>query len=116
MGSPESTGVPSQDIPTVGPEQTQVLNIIMRGNDDGSHVDKFQILKRVNYTDKIQSVWFIIRYMLVQKRIAKAGRQRRMAAKIVSNAQTYKITNFGKSLITVDVDRSTTSDYKQPML
>ena len=96
---------PEQYIPnTTNPlsdKQTEVLHVIARGNPDGSPVDAYQLQARLSYQPKMDSVKFILRYMVAQKRVKVVGKEKRIRPETQRAYQTpvYAVTELGRSLI-----------------
>ena len=85
-------------------KQASVLKVIARGNPDGTPVTRKQILERINYEAKMDSVVFILRYMLAQKRITKAkmGDLPESIRWDKDSVVVYTITDTGRMLIKTD--------------
>ncbi|MBE0438051.1 MAG: hypothetical protein IBX56_19910 [Methylomicrobium sp.] len=75
MAAPEKYIFPYST--SISEKQIEVMSVIARGNPDGGYVDVYQILERVSYTESLGAVKFILRYMMAQKRVEKAGKARR---------------------------------------
>lgn len=85
----------------ISDKQAEVLNVVARGNPDGSYVDRHQIRDRLSYDPHIQSVHFILRYMVAQKRIEIAGKELRQKKEGGARFRTrvYRLTELGRSFI-----------------
>lgn len=82
-------------------KQAEILNVIARGNPDGSYVDRHQLRDRLSYNPHVQSVHFSLRYMVAQKRVEVAGKELRTHEKFTGSFQTriYRITELGRLFI-----------------
>ena len=82
-------------------KQAEILNIIARGNSDGSYVDRHQIRNRLSYDPHIQSVHFALRYLFAQGRIEIVGKEVRVSTHVEVNCKTrvYRISELGKLFI-----------------
>lgn len=58
-------------------KQTEVMNVIVRGNGDGSFTDMDQCLERLSYEPSKQSFQFTVRFLVNKGLIVKHGIEKR---------------------------------------
>lgn len=58
-------------------KQRSVLDVIKKGNSDGTNVDIDQILERIEYTTTKESLQFSLRFLIKRGLIMKVGLQLR---------------------------------------
>lgn len=80
----------------ISKKQKEILNIVARGNPDGTPVTRQQVLERVTYETNLNSVWFIMRYIMGKKFIEPYELMRVGEAR--SN-RTFIITPLGRHYI-----------------
>lgn len=87
------------------PKRACVLKIIGRGNPDGSHVDKHQVLERLDYESTDIALGFQLRYLECSGLIVRAGYRSRSyqsektGAMINIPVVTYALTHLGRHCI-----------------
>jgi len=104
MATPEKYIAPCSTL--ISEKQLEILSIVARGNPDGSYVDTFQVLERASYTDSLEAIRFILRYMIAQGRIERAdyaerSREWGRGGRGVHSRKTpvFKITDNGLFLL-----------------
>jgi predicted transcriptional regulator len=79
--------------------QRDVLEVIFRGNPDGTFVDMDQILERIQRRTTKQSMQFTLRSLITKNLIMKHRRERRrMRSRIVYSPTTESYNTLRKEL------------------
>ena len=85
---------------SISMKQAEILSAIARCNADGTYLDKNQLREVLSYKPNRDAVTFSLRYMLAQKRIEVAGREKRLSSSNQKKTmKTYRITILGRSFI-----------------
>jgi len=82
---------------TMTTKQRQIMNTVVRLNEDGSFLDLDQILDRLTYRTSKQSLQFSIRFLIKKGFLIKQGRERRRGRSRV----ILSPTKFGYMLMSV---------------
>lgn len=76
-------------------KQLSIMNVIVRGNEDGSVVDLDQILERLEYRTTKESLQFSLRALIAHGLIQKAGREKRRGR----SRTLIRATEMGRGMI-----------------
>lgn len=58
-------------------KQSELIQVIANGNEDGTHADLDQVIERLSYNPSKQSIQFSIRALVGKELVTKGGREKR---------------------------------------
>lgn len=90
-------------------KQTELIQVIAAGNEDGTHADLDQVIERLSYSPSKQSIQFSIRALVVKELITKDGREKRRGRMRALIAPTIMGRHFAgprsaAAIISTDLD------------